>query len=219
MRIAVVSEVSAVNRNPALLEALAGRGHDVINLGMAAEGEKPELTYIHTGFISALALGSGVFDFVVGGCGTGQGFLNSVMQYPGVFCGHIILPLDAWLYARINGGNCVSLALKQGCGWAADVDLRFIFDRLLDGEWGSGYPPHRKESQHASRLILQRVSVLTHRGLVEIIRGLPEEVITPVLGFPRVREFIRSEEFGPEALRAAIRERFADPLPAGTDRR
>jgi hypothetical protein len=31
-------------------------------------------------------------DFVVGGCGTGLGYLNAVMQYPGVVCGHLLSP-------------------------------------------------------------------------------------------------------------------------------
>ncbi len=74
--------------------------------------------------MSALLLNLKAVDFVVGGCGTGLGYLNAVMQYPGVFCGHLLTPLDAFLFARINAGNCVSLALNQGYGWAGDVNLR-----------------------------------------------------------------------------------------------
>ena len=42
------------------------------------------------------------------------GYLNSAMQYPNVFCGLILDPLDAWLFTQINGRNCISLALKRG---------------------------------------------------------------------------------------------------------
>jgi ribose 5-phosphate isomerase RpiB len=44
--------------------------------------------------MTAILLNLKRVDFVVGGCGTGQGYLNSAMQYPGVFCGHILNDLD-----------------------------------------------------------------------------------------------------------------------------
>ena len=131
MKIAVVSEVSAVDKNPYIMESLEGREHIVYNIGMKEKKSKPELSYIHTGFLSALMLNTGRIDFVVGGCGTGQGYLNSVMQYPNVFCGHIVDSLDAWLFTQINGGNCISLVLNQGYGWAGEVNLKFIFDRIF----------------------------------------------------------------------------------------
>ncbi len=184
MRIAVVNETSAGNRNADILAALQGRGHEVVNAGMKESGAQPELTYIHTGLIAALLLNLKRVDFVVGGCGTGQGFLNSVMQYPGVVCGHVLNGLDAWLFAQINGGNCISLALNQGYGWAGDVNLRFIFDRLFEKEFGAGYPPHRSESQRESRAMLRRVSEASHRSFPEVLAALPREVIEPVLAYP-----------------------------------
>ena len=114
MRIAVINEVSAVDKNKDIISALEGRGHEIINAGMTKKEDKPELSYIYTGLLTAILLNTGKVDFVVGGCGTGQGYLDSVMQYPGVFCGHILTPLDAWLFIQINGGNCISLALNQG---------------------------------------------------------------------------------------------------------
>ncbi len=109
MKIAVINEISAADRNGDILKALEGRGHEVLNLGNRQSNDQPELLYIHTGLMSAVLIYLKVVDFVIGGCGTGQGYLNSVMQYPGVFCGHLLSPLDAWLFARINAGNCISL--------------------------------------------------------------------------------------------------------------
>ena len=60
----------------------AGRLSGMINAGMSAEGDEPELTYIQTGLMAAILLGTKACDLIVGGCGTGQGFLNSAMQYP-----------------------------------------------------------------------------------------------------------------------------------------
>jgi ribose 5-phosphate isomerase RpiB len=113
-RVAVVSETSAVDKNPHILAALEGRGLDVVNAGMVNAGEEPELQYIHTGLLAALLLAAGRADVVVGGCGTGQGFMNAVMQYPGVVCGHLLAPLDAWLFNKINAGNVISLAINEG---------------------------------------------------------------------------------------------------------
>lgn len=211
MRIAVVSETSAAGRNADILAALQGRGHEVVNAGMKESGAQPELTYIHTGLIAALLLNLKRVDFVVGGCGTGQGFLNSVMQYPGVACGHVLNGLDAWLFAQINGGNCISLALNQGYGWAGDVNLRFIFDRLFEKEFGAGYPPHRSESQRQSRALLRRVSEASHRPFPEVLAALPPEVTEPALMYPGVDALIdlaspESAEVR-EALRAVGRGR------------
>ncbi len=184
MIIAAINEVSAADKNADILAALEGRGHQIINAGMASREGKPELTYIHTGLMAAILLNTRRVDLVVGGCGTGQGFLNSVMQYPGVFCGHILTPLDAWLFSQINAGNCISLALNQGYGWASDLNLKFIFDRLFSDESGRGYPPHRRESQAQSRQKLEAISCLAHRPLAEILRSLPDPILKPALQFP-----------------------------------
>ena len=214
MRIAVVNETSAAHRNADILAALDGRGHTVVNAGMTEAGAIPELTYIHTGFIAALLLNLKRVDFVVGGCGTGQGFLNSTMQYPGVFCGHILNSLDAWLFTQINGGNCISLALNQGYGWAADVNLQFIFDRSFSVESGAGYPAHRKASQRESSDTLTAISGYTHRPLAEIIDVMPDHIVKPALTYPGVSELIDVNSIQDTALNAAIQKRMhADNRP------
>jgi ribose 5-phosphate isomerase RpiB len=187
MKIAVINEISAAEKNADILKALEGRGHEVLNLGNTKGSDSPGLLYIHTGLMSALLLNLNAVDFVVGGCGTGLGYLNAVMQYPGVFCGHLLSPLDAFLFARINAGNSVSLALNQGYGWAGDVNLRMMFDALFTPEAGSGYPPHRAEPQRQARALLAQISQVTHRPMAEIVSALPEEVLRPALTFPAFR--------------------------------
>jgi ribose 5-phosphate isomerase RpiB len=210
MRIAVIQETSAADRNADVLAALNGRGHTVINAGMSRNGAVPELTYIHTGFLAALLLETHRADLVVGGCGTGQGFLNSAMLYPNVFCGLVQTPLDAWLFGQINGGNCISLALNFGYGWAGDVNLRFVFDRLFSlPAFGQGYPPHRRESQQQSLRTLKEVTEATHRSFAEILERLPDSVTGPALRFPGVREFLDPETLEDRKLAAALETRLA----------
>jgi ribose 5-phosphate isomerase RpiB len=210
MKIAVINETSAADKNADILAVLEGRGHEIINVGMTEKGAKPELTYIHTGLMAAILLNLNRVDFVVGGCGTGQGFLNSVMQYPNIFCGHIVNSLDAWLFTQINGGNCISLALNQGYGWAGDVNLKFIFDRIFSVERGGGYPPHRRESQKQSRLTLEKISSLTHRSLAEILVELPVDIIRPVMEYPGMLPLVNVDAICDDQLRAALGKSYVN---------
>lgn len=86
-------------------------GHEVYNAAMevplstedvpeAYTEENPRLTYLHLGIQAALLLNSGAVDFVITGCGTGQGALMSLNMYPGVVCGYCIEPTDAYLFYR-----------------------------------------------------------------------------------------------------------------------
>jgi ribose 5-phosphate isomerase RpiB len=176
---------------------------------MKKNGEKPELQYIHTGLIAAILLNLKRVDLVVGGCGTGQGFLNSAMQYPGVFCGHILTPLDAWLFAQINDGNCISLMLNQGYGWASGINLRLVFDSYFAAERGAGYPAHRQEPQAASRALLKTISSASHHSLATILASLPDEVVIPALTYPGIRELIAVERVGDASLRHALEQQYA----------
>jgi ribose 5-phosphate isomerase RpiB len=208
MRIAVINETSAADRNADIMAALDARGYKVINAGMRKNGEKPELQYIHTGLMAAIFLNLNRVDLVIGGCGTGQGFLNSVMQYPRVFCGHILTPLDAWLFAQINAGNCISLALNQGYGWASDDNLKFILDHYFSVESGQGYPSHRREPQLQSRKALENISMIAHQSMAKIIKDLPDEVMNPVLSYPGARELIALESIDDTELKDAFEYRY-----------
>jgi ribose 5-phosphate isomerase RpiB len=210
MKIAVINEVSARSKNPDIITALKALGRNdlnIINAGMTEKEGEPELTYINTGFYAALLLNLGRVDFVVGGCGTGQGFLNSVMQYPNVFCGLIINPLDAWLFRQINGGNAMSLALNQGYGWAGDVNLRFIFEKFFSVESGLGYPPHRAKSQAESRKMLEGINKLCHTSFIDIIRNIDKQVVMPVLQFPGALELIDLDSIENKKLKEALKNR------------
>lgn len=208
MRVAVINEVSAADKNPAIMAGLEGRGLSIINAGMKSKNQEPQLLYTHTGFMSALLIHLDIVDLVVGGCGTGQGYLNSVMQYPGMFCGHLLSPLDALLFARINSGNCVSLALNQGYGWAGELNIQFIFDRLFSGECGSGYPAERKEPQGESRELLKTISDVTHKDFSQIILSLPDSIVLPSLKHLVTQGLVNLESPGMDELKRAARARL-----------
>ncbi|HPD02570.1 MAG TPA: RpiB/LacA/LacB family sugar-phosphate isomerase [Eubacteriales bacterium] len=191
MRVAVINEISARDKNPLIMDALAEVGVKAANVGMKADGAG-ELTYIQTGLMAAIILNLGAADMVVGGCGTGQGFLISAMQYPKVFCGLISEPLDAWLFAKINAGNCVSLPLNKGFGWAGGINLKYIFEKLFSGGFGEGYPAERCVSQKESRGNLLGISRLAHLGMEEILEGIKLEIAVPVFSYKPFSDYILS---------------------------
>lgn len=183
MRIAVINEVSASTKNQDIIKALTSVGcADIYNVGMKNPEQLPELTYIHTGLMSALLLNAEAVDVVIGGCGTGQGYLNSVLQYPGVTCGLITNPLDAWLFSQINAGNCLSLALNKGYGWAGDINLEYIFREYFKDVPGAGFPAHRQQSQKESRELLGQISVNSHKSIEEILSVMNKSVLTAIAG-------------------------------------
>jgi hypothetical protein len=59
MRIAVISETSAGDKNRDIMSALEGFEHEVINAGMRERGATPELSYVHTGLLGGVLLNLG----------------------------------------------------------------------------------------------------------------------------------------------------------------
>jgi len=210
MKIALLNEISAAGRNGDILAALEGRGFEVLNLGNTDADDPNPLLYTHTGLMSAVLIHAGLADFIIGGCGTGQGYLNAVLQFPGMFCGHLLTPLDAFLFARINAGNCVSLVLNQGYGWASEVNLRLVFDELFTPETGGGFPPPRREPQARGRAMLEGISQASHRTLPEILAALPDDITIPAFAFPAFRNVLEQSTIPDQLLQKTI-----DALLAG----
>lgn len=208
MRIAVINEGSTKHRNQDVMKALEGMGHDVLNLGMKNIEGEPDLSYLETAFLSALMLNLKVVDFVVGGCGTGQGYLNAVLQFPGTACGLVMDPVEAFLYSQVNAGNCISLPLNKGYGGVGgDINVRYILEKLFNDTYGEGYPPHRKEIQVNARKKLQKLSLDAHKSMEEILNIMDPEVLQTSLSFPGIAEAI---ELAPECvLKEMVKEMLA----------
>ena len=84
MKIALINENSQNSKNPmieaALRKVVEPMGHTVYNYGMyAAEGSAP-LTYVQNGILCAVLINSGAADYVVTGCGTGEGAMLAIAQ-------------------------------------------------------------------------------------------------------------------------------------------
>lgn len=188
MKIALMNEFSQAEKNPIIFnelnEVAPKLGHEVFNVGMDGEGDH-RLTYIHLGVIASLLLNSKAVDFVVGGCGTGQGALMSLNSHPGVICGLCVDPADAYLFAQINNGNALSLPFAKGFGWGAELNIRYIFEKAFTGDKGQGYPPERKESQVTNAQILNDIKLATYKPYLEGLKAIDPEIIRQAVGGPR----------------------------------
>lgn len=193
MRIAVITEGSTKFHNADVVKALDGMGHEVYNLGMKDIEGEPDLTYMETALLSALSLNLKAVDFVIGGCGTGQGYMNAVLQYPGVACGLIIDSVEAWLFSQVNDGNCISLPLNKGYGrLAGDINVRYILEKLFNDTCGQGYPVARGELQKKAREKLAKFSQTAHLPMGEILVKMDQDVVRNALTFPGVIDLFQT---------------------------
>ncbi|MBP2169403.1 ribose 5-phosphate isomerase RpiB [Erwinia toletana] len=187
MKIALMMENSQAGKNAVVLKELqqvaASKDYPVYNVGMSDEQDH-HLTYIHLGIMASILLNAKAVDFVITGCGTGQGALMSLNIHPGVICGYCIDPADAFLFAQINNGNALALPFAKGFGWGAELNLRFIFEKAFTGETGQGYPQERKVPQVRNAGILNQVkAAVVKENYLDTLRAIdPELVKTAVSG-------------------------------------
>ena len=134
MKIALINENSQAAKNAVIFNALKkvadAHGFEVVNYGMYS-AESPSLTYVQNGILAATLLNSGACDYVITGCGTGEGAMLALNSFPGVICGHVATPLDAYTFAQINDGNAISIPFALGFGWGGDLNLEYIFEKGL----------------------------------------------------------------------------------------
>ena len=94
MKIALINENSQAAKNSMICENLKKivepMGHEVFNYGMYTAEDETQLTYVMCGLLSAILLNSKAADYVVTGCGTGEGAMLACNSFPGVLCGHIV---------------------------------------------------------------------------------------------------------------------------------
>lgn len=181
MKIALINENSQAAKNSIICETLKKvvepLGHEVFNYGMYSADDKAQLTYVQNGILAAILLNSGAADLVITGCGTGEGAMLACNAFPGVFCGHVVDPTDAYQFTQVNNGNCIALPFAKGWGWGAELNLQYIFEKLFVDEWGGGYPKERKEPEQRNAKILTEVKKVTQRDLLDILPELDADLV------------------------------------------
>ena len=187
MRIALIMENSQASKNALVYETLKKvcdrHGFELDNYGMTGAEDK-NLTYVQEGLLASILLNSGAADFVVTGCGTGEGAMLALNSFPGVFCGHVQDSTDAYLFSQINAGNAIALPFAKGFGWGSEITLEAIFERLFQEDFGGGYPKERREPEQANKKILDSVKTVTCRPLTEILSSLDCDFVLQTIDRP-----------------------------------
>ena len=192
MRIALINENSQAAKNPQIEKALRSvvepMGHTVDNYGMYGEAGEPSLTYVQNGILAAILLNSGAADYVVTGCGTGEGAMLALNSFPGVICGHVVDPSDGFMFAQINDGNAVAMPFAKGYGWGGDLNLQYVFEKLFGFGHGNGYPADRVVPEQRNKKILDAVRANNFKDLITCLKGIDPELVRGAVAGPKFQE-------------------------------
>lgn len=212
MKIALINENSQAAKNALIFETLKKvvepMGHEVVNYGMYGAEDPNSLTYVQNGILAAVLLNSGAVDYVITGCGTGEGAMLAANSFPKVLCGHIESPLDAYLFSQVNDGNCVSLPFAENFGWGGELNLEYIFEKLFCTPGGGGYPKDRVVPEQRNKKILDSVKEVTHVDMVTILKNLDRDLVKGALSGEKFAEYFFAD-CKCDAIAAAVREVLA----------
>ena len=193
MRIALINENSQAAKNEMIYTTLKkvadSKGFEVDNYGMYSAEDTAQLTYVQNGILAAILLNSAAADFIVTGCGTGEGAMLALNSFPGVICGHVVDPSDAYMFMQINDGNAISLPFAKGFGWGAELNLTYIFEKLFEGEPGGGYPKERVVPEQRNKKILDEVRKVAFKdSLIDILKNLDQDLVKGAVAGEKFKE-------------------------------
>ncbi|BCN32694.1 RpiB/LacA/LacB family sugar-phosphate isomerase [Anaeromicropila herbilytica] len=193
MKIAIIQASSQKDKNPLLYDsvskAIEGKGYEVINFGIFKE-EDVTYSYIQTALMISILLESKAVDFVVTGCSSGQGMMLACNSLPGVLCGYVENPADAYLFGRINNGNAVSYPLGLNFGWAGEINLQSTMEKLFKGDFGMGYPKEDALRKQRDTKMLKAINQATKRSLVEVLPVLDSDLVKSALKRKEIIDYV-----------------------------
>ena len=190
MKIAVIQASTQIARNQLLFDETkrAAKTAEVINFGVNEREEN--FSYVQIALCVGLLLNSGAVDFVVTGCSSGNGMAIACNALPQVICGYLPTPTDAFLFGRINQGNCASLPLGLNFGWAGEVNLRFTLEKLFETPMNTGYPQASAQRKKKDAEKLKMVKSLASTDIVSIFTELSDAFVRPIFEKKELMHFI-----------------------------
>lgn len=193
MKIALIIENSQAAKSGIVHDALKAvtepLGHEVFHYGMYTPEDKASLTYVMNGLLTGLLINSKAADFVVTGCGTGMGSNLAANAMPGVFCGLIIDPTDAFLFGQINAGNAISMPYAKGFGWAAELNLQDCYRKIFEFEAGAGYPKERAEIMAKNRGILTDLKAASCHDMLTVLKTVDQDLLKAAIAGEKFQEY------------------------------
>ena len=193
MKIGVIQASSQKEKNSIIFESVTKTaktlGHDVVNFGVFDDSLQ-QFSYIEIAICVSLLLSSRAVDFIVTGCSSGQGMMLACNSLPGVLCGYVPTPQDAFLFGRINNGNAVSLPLGLNWGWLGEINLQCTLNKLFDGPFGEGYPVDDAERKRHDTKLLKQMNQTVKKTWADIIDGVDKELLKKALSNRIVYDYI-----------------------------
>lgn len=185
MKIGLINENSQAGKNKIIYNELVknAKGNEIFNYS----NENTKLTYVQVGLLAAILLNSKAVDFVITGCGTGEGPMLALNSFPGVLCGHVQDPLDAYLFTQINNGNAIAIPFAKGYGWGGELQLDYIFEKLFSEEFGNGYPKERVVPEQKNKKILDEVKKITYKPMKEILDEIDQALLLETINTPEFK--------------------------------
>lgn len=192
MRIALINENSQASKNELILtslkKAVEPKGFVVDNYGMYSAEDTNSLTYVQNGILAAILLNSGAADYVITGCGTGEGAMLALNSFPGVICGLVADPSDGYMFAQINDGNAIAMPFAKGFGWGAELNLIYTFEKLFSEESGQGYPRERAIPEQRNKKILDKVRENNFKDILTCLKGLDQDLVKGAISGEKFQE-------------------------------
>ena len=190
MKIAVIQASSQAEKNELIYSTVKkyASDADVINFGCTKDEEK--YSYIEISVLVGLLLSSKAVDFVVTGCSSGQGMMLACNNMPGVLCGYIPTPQDAYLFAQINNGNAVSLPLGEEYTWTGAENMDKTLEKLFSEPFGQGYPKSEAARKLEDTKLLKKIREASQVKMTELIANMDKALLDKVLSKTDVVEYI-----------------------------
>lgn len=193
MKIAVIQASSQKDKNHLVYNSIKkivkNKGYEVINFGVFQD-ENIEYSYVETAMLISILLESKAVDFVITGCSSGQGMMLACNSLPAILCGYVENPSDAYLFGRINNGNAISIPLGLNFGWAAEINLQCILEKLFEEPFGIGYPKQDAIRKQKDAILIKSINDITKRDLKDVIPKMSADFIKKVINRENVFKYV-----------------------------
>ena len=192
MKIAVIQASSQAQKNALIYSTVKkyAKDSEVINFGCFGD-EQTKFSYIEISVLVGLLLSSKAVDLVVTGCSSGQGMMLACNNMPGVLCGYVPTPMDAYLFAQINDGNAVSLPLGEEYTWAGEENLDKTIAKLFFEPFGQGYPRSEASRKLEDTKLLKSIRNASQVKMTDLIKTLEKPLLDKVLSKKNVVEYVQ----------------------------
>ena len=191
MRIGIIQASSQANKNEMIFQAVQRYAADseVINFGCTPE-DSSRYSYIDISLLAGMLLAADAVDLIVTGCSSGQGMMLACNSFPGVLCGYIPTPMDAYLFAQINNGNAVSLPLGEEYTWAGRDNLEQTIRKLFAEPFGQGYPKEEASRKRRDTALLKKIRAESQTSIIGFLNSLDQELLKQIMSKRDVMGYI-----------------------------